>query len=209
MKRLLFIPLIFICSTLWAGDPTECKEPIQLARMNPYIAGAGVSAAAGCSTSKDGDITTATADAPSFVNDGSNDYVAGKITVTSSYTVCKIEARIYKVNSPTFKLRAAIYSDDSGPNTVVGTASDEVDVSTFASEEATVAFTGLSASVSSGTYYVVIYYSSGTKAYYNHYVKFAFRGGGSGDHYYKDMDGVAPFTDVSGYYLPKVLLYSN
>lgn len=42
MKRLLFIPLIFICSSLWAGD--SCKEPVQLARMNPYIAGAGVAA---------------------------------------------------------------------------------------------------------------------------------------------------------------------
>jgi len=42
MKRLLFIPLIFLCSALWAAD--SCKEPVQLARMNPYIAGAGVSA---------------------------------------------------------------------------------------------------------------------------------------------------------------------
>ncbi len=42
MKRLLFIPLIFLCSALWAAD--SCKEPVQLARMNPYIAGAGVAA---------------------------------------------------------------------------------------------------------------------------------------------------------------------
>lgn len=54
MKRLLFIPLIFLCSALWAADgpalcmpdsPAVCgKEPLQLARMNPYLAGAGVAA---------------------------------------------------------------------------------------------------------------------------------------------------------------------
>lgn len=53
MKRLLFIPLIFLCSALWAGD--SCKEPVQLARMNPYIAGAGVSAAATYLLSEDFD----------------------------------------------------------------------------------------------------------------------------------------------------------
>lgn len=38
MKRLLWIPLLFLCSTLWAA------EPVQLAKMNPYIAGAVASA---------------------------------------------------------------------------------------------------------------------------------------------------------------------
>lgn len=39
MKKLLWIPLLFLCSTLWAAD-----ELVQLARMNPYIAGVTVAA---------------------------------------------------------------------------------------------------------------------------------------------------------------------
>jgi len=47
MKRILFILIAFLCLSgqVWA-DPTECREPIQLARMNGYIAGAQSAAAA-------------------------------------------------------------------------------------------------------------------------------------------------------------------
>ncbi len=59
MKRLLWIPLLFLCSTLWAADidgpalcmsdpPSVCGkvEPVQLARIPVSMAGGGASAAA-------------------------------------------------------------------------------------------------------------------------------------------------------------------
>lgn len=105
MKRLLFIPLIFICSTLWAGDPTECKEPIQLARMNPYIAGAGVAAAAGAYFYDAGSDTY-----PATETIAENIALGGKISVTSGTSVKKIGVKVSSTGNDA-PIKIALFND--------------------------------------------------------------------------------------------------
>lgn len=102
LKRLLWIPLLFLCSTLWAAD--SC-EPIQLARMNPYIAGAGVAAACTSCTggvifaayfeaAGDGDVTKGTPCGCS-VNDTTGT-AASEATITGGYMDIPTTADYYQ-----------------------------------------------------------------------------------------------------------------
>lgn len=87
MKRLLWIPLLFLCSTLWAA------EPVQLARTNPYVAGAVASAAAcGASifednfASNDYSAWTAEVDTGSLLSAASGASVFTLTAITAAYS---------------------------------------------------------------------------------------------------------------------------
>ena len=117
-------------------------------------------AAASCSTLKDSYTdTTGHSDLNIASVDGTQ-YRASKFTAGSSYSVCKIEFLLMKDGSgatPTGDVKAYVWSDSSGPSTILAT-SDIVDASSLPAKGSSnyVAFTFASpASLSSGTVYWV------------------------------------------------------
>jgi len=118
MKRLLWIPLLFLCSTLWAA------EPVQLARMNPYIAGVGVATACTVETltctAGSGDsaiINFDTSDATS--NFGSTTQQAGTFVLAKDTRITKYTVYL-RDNNPTYdaaNVTASIRADSSGKPT--------------------------------------------------------------------------------------------
>ena len=112
MKRLLLIPILLIslCSTLWA------VEPVQLARMNPYIAGVTVSAAAGTTWYYPSDIT-------SFPNTSANIAtgikVGATITPGVSVTITKLAYFVGDKQSAT-ECSIGIFQDTVSANKLAG-----------------------------------------------------------------------------------------
>ena len=141
MKRyLILILLLFLCSTLWAADNlpyytqepralgpittpswTKCfedgtckvvSEPVQLARMNPYILGAGASAAAPECSQEIVNISTQANYSTALSRDYfAFSYVAGG---TGTYSVTSLSVPARKSNSPTGDVTAYLCADDSG-----------------------------------------------------------------------------------------------
>jgi hypothetical protein len=95
-------------------------------------------------------------------------HFAYKFTASSSYAVSKIELPLYKNNSPTFTVDAAIFSHDSGeddPSSLVGSWSGTVNAADLPAAGGTyVAFTGTSADLISGTVYWIVIRCSGYDA---------------------------------------------
>lgn len=150
--------------------------------------------------------------------DAGTTYSASKIVPAASYTISKVGAPLFKTGSPTFSMTCAIYTDSSGaPGTLVGTASTAVVASTVPATLSTdVDFTGISASVTSGTsYWVVIYKSSGTDNYSVDYVSWPFVNNSSGTTY-KTMSSTAGTSwadssnHIGGFDMPgRVTVYST
>lgn len=156
-------------------------------------------AVVGCTTEQDGDDDTGAANWRS-INYDTNDWIGAHFTAGASYTACAIKLRLKKYGSPTFKIRAAIYTNNTEspcnvvncPGTIVGTASEEFDVSVLTTSEALYTLTGMSAALTNTTvYWLVLYYSSGATNYYNDYIQLASKSGGINDITHYGTDGLA------------------
>lgn len=216
MKRLLFLILLLLASICYAeidtfeGQAVCSDNNIEGVTTTDTIEGQVItSCASACTTPKDGDIVSAKEDIFFIAYESGSIYAASSFTASSSYTVCKIDAIMYKVGSPTFMLRAAIYDDNGGePGSLVGTASAELDSSTFDTSDGTVTFTGLDADVTNTVlYWVVAYYSSGPQNFYNDYVKWSYFAAGAGDELFDSADG-SSWDSRGTYHTAKFLTYS-
>jgi hypothetical protein len=99
-------------------------------------------------------------------SDNTDNMKAVKFTASASYTCTSIALNLYKAGSPTFNVKAAIWTDvASAPGALVGTESNAIASSTFTTSEAIYTFTGVSATLVSGTSYWVVVRESDGAAY--------------------------------------------
>lgn len=179
-------------------------------QMLQGVVGGVAPATATCSTPKDGTIDDGVDYAGSIAYDSGSIYMAASFTAGSSYTLCALDVKLSKTGSPTFNLRAAIYSDGTGPSALVGTASADVSASTVGSSIGTVSFTGLNASITSGSvYWVVIYYASGALNHYADYVGYRIRSGSGSQYSYKAATGPSSWTQLGQYNAANFKSYSQ
>lgn len=88
--------------------------------------------------------------------------LACKFVAGATYTCTKIGLNLSKTGAPNTNMTAAIYSTSSDlPNAQVGTASGTVSTTTVTGSETEIAFTGVSASLTSGTTYWVVLTEAG------------------------------------------------
>ena len=156
MKRLL---LNLLC--LLFAYPCFAAEPIQLARMSPWVAGS-VTVSGSCSCTATGKSCTGAdpfAIAMCYYADRRS--LAQEFTASSSGTICKASLRLKKSgdtgNNPT--LQVCIYSDESDvPNAIIGTCSTNiVNVNSLTTSYADVEFTGIEAAVvNSSKYHIAV-----------------------------------------------------
>ena len=84
-------------------------------------------------------------------------YNAGIFVAASTYTCCAISPSVKNVGSPTFSVAFSIWSNNAGvPNTMLGTESTPQSSSGFTTSYQYITFTGLSASIVSGTTYLIV-----------------------------------------------------
>jgi hypothetical protein len=86
---------------------------------------------------------------------------AVKFTAADTKTITDVRGYFTVNNSPTGYVRAKIYSDSTGPDELIG-VSEPVDISTISGTNTAVDFTGLSASIVSGTDYFIAFEVSST-----------------------------------------------
>jgi len=159
MKRLL-IALLLLAAPAWA------EEPVQLARMNPAVLGAGGSVAPSCVTPAQecGSGTTAGANVNWF-------YLASPFIASESVTICSVDVTLKKVGTPEGTHKAGIYTNNAAgcsgvdcPGTLVGSWSDDYNNSDLSIDYAvlnrTKAAGGLEASVTADEKYWLVMYSS-------------------------------------------------
>lgn len=116
----------------------------------------------GCTVQKD-QVAGAESDINALAADSGTTYVGGQFTAGSSYTLCAVTLRLRKVGTPTFTLNAKIYTNNAGsPGTLVGTGSNNFSISSLTTSDGDAAFTGLSASLTSGTVYWIVIQSTGS-----------------------------------------------
>ena len=124
MKRLILFLLLISCSA-WGG------EPIEIARMNPYIAGSGVaSAAAPAACSID---SPAANNDQTFGSDATNHtdrWLATEFTTSSSCTLNSVTLRYHKVAGTDRNINVYIYSDSTGPSSSLYTSSTTINTNT-------------------------------------------------------------------------------
>lgn len=127
---------------------------------NPWLMILGQPASAGASCSVSRDTHAGDSDSPFDNTDFTRlatDFVAG-----ASTTICALEVEIRRVGSPAGTITASIWSESvDAPGTLVGSASATVTASTLGTSMSAVSFTGLSASITSGTtYFLVLEFSA-------------------------------------------------
>lgn len=116
---------------------------------------------AACSTQKD-TVGGTTNDFDVVGADTDYTYVGWQFTAGSNYTLCMTRLRLKKTGSPTFTVKAYIYTNSAGaPGTQVGTESAAFSVSTLTTTEADADFTGMSAALTSGTVYWIVLVATG------------------------------------------------
>lgn len=166
--------------------------------------------AATCSTAKDSTLTLSPATNTLLLYDSTLAYIALPFTAGSSYTLCALDVALRKVGSPVFNVAAAIYTNSGpAPGALVGTASTPIAASTATGSYAAVHFSGLSASIVSGTsYYIVVYYTSGTTGYFANYLDLGVASGVSSDYVYISPAAIS-WTQGSAYYKSDFKAYSN
>ena len=168
-------------------------------------------AAATCSTVRDNTFTTAPSGADQTLGRSADIMALATVfTAGSSYTMCSVTAALKATGSPTFNIAAAIFTNSgSGPGSLVGIASSPKSVSGMSSSYASFNFTGMSAPLVSGnSYFLVIYYTSGTTNYYVDYISQDVAAGVSANHRYYSP-ALTPWTDDGGYILADFTGYSN
>jgi hypothetical protein len=148
--------LFLLCAALSCH---AAAHPAMAARQVPQVVAAGGCSAAGYSDNP------ATSGNQDFGDASHKLYIAAKFTAGATETICRVDVPIYKFGSPTFNITAGIYSHDSmndSPNALIGTQSGTVSATTLGTSDpgTLVQFTGLSASLTSGTVYWVALWCS-------------------------------------------------
>lgn len=139
----------------------------------------------------------------------SNVYLAGNFTAGGTYTITKAVLPMKKIASPTFNIQAAIFTNNSGqPGTLVGTASGIVLANTLSTSFADVTFTGMSASLTSGTVYWIVIFSNNAPGDFTNYAIWDSISGGGSDFSYKSPDGSA-WAQYQNFNKQKMTLYST
>jgi hypothetical protein len=123
--------------------------------------GGGGGGGGGCTTTAD----LFTGGTVGTVDCGGLKYIATTFVAASSYTVCKATIRMKTASGTgsSYNMQAAIYSNNGGttfPNALVGTASGNINANTVNATEADITFTGMSASITSGTTYWLVIISA-------------------------------------------------
>ncbi len=149
MKRLLIASLVLLGVSVALADRFP---PGALVSSKRAAAGGG-----SCSTTRDtlsGTIGDARVVGQYF------DKRAVQFTAGGTYTICKAVLKLAKVGSPTgYNLSVQIYTDSAGsPGTQVGTGSGNLDAGTLTTSPtfSDAEFTGMSASLTSGTTYWLV-----------------------------------------------------
>lgn len=126
---------------------------------------------------------------------GPDDWVAGSFTASNSYTLHRLDVKLFKTGSPTWTMKAYIYADlTNSPNGgLLGTASANLSASTVTGTSAgtasLVSFTSMSVSITSGTKYWAVLGSSGSPHDFANYVSWQDFGGSATDFIYQSSDG--------------------
>lgn len=184
MKKLI---LLLVLTSVAAMAQFGLQSPGFVSRLSSKIV------AAGCDTLKDSNTDLTGVTGAAVGNNAGNTYRATKFTAGSSYTACKIELLLGKGGAtglPTGNIFAYMWSDSTGPNTLLAT-SDAVDSSTLPAVGSSnyVAFTFASpASLSSGTVYWVG--MSHTNINVNSYVSWRYPNGFVANGQYVSTNGV-------------------
>lgn len=182
----------------------------QVASAQVFVLRGQRPASATCSTARDS-ITGTTASSSTVGNTALRTYVATRFTAAASTTICKAVLRMDKVGSPTFNVTVSIWTHDGvddDPETLIGVASGVVASSSFATSEADVEFTGISAAITSSTvYWVVVQVSALGDA--SHHIRWYNISESATDLVMGDGDGVGPWVNVSSVRHAKFQLYSQ
>ena len=162
MKKQLLLLAAILCfaSLAWAGFGYQVVEgPVD------------VEGGATCSTSTDTYDSGTSTSVFNFGNAGPR-YFAWRHVSGSTHVQCSIDVALSKAGTPSGTLTAAVYSDSGSdtPGSIIGTASDSVGQASVGETKGTIAFTGMSASKTSGTTYwrVLVITSAGDGS--NYYV---------------------------------------
>ena len=140
--RLLY--LFLTIALLHAASPAPFNP-----RIRTVVAGGG-----GCDgTNRDAEATAV----EDFVYVIGDTGFGSQFTAAGTYTICSAVLRIKNVDATAGNLTVAIYSNASGlPGTLVGTASANVAATSITASSQNVTFSGISASLTSGTIYHVV-----------------------------------------------------
>lgn len=150
-----------ICLLLAVGELSS--DTIVVKRAFPPAGGGA------CTVQKD-QVSGAESDINALAADSGTTYVGGQFTAGSSYTLCAVTLRLRKVGTPTFTLNAKIYTNNAGsPGTLVGTGSNNFSISSLTTSDGDASFTGLSASLTSGTVYWIVIQSTGSPNDFSNY----------------------------------------
>lgn len=123
--------------------------------INPYKLGAGGGPPS--STLKDSN-TAASNGSTTFSNGANLKYIGSGFVAGATYTLTSVDMYMAKTGSPSFNISCEIWSNNSGdPGSIVGSGStNTIAASSITGSEAVYTWTGLNASITSGTTYFIV-----------------------------------------------------
>jgi hypothetical protein len=121
-------------------------------------------------------------------------YAGSSWTTATGYDLRNVRLTLYKAGSPTFDVRVAIYSDSSGPSTVLATSPTIIPAASLTTSETTKDFFFDGLALSASTKYHIIAYCNVIGDASNYVLCKINYGESTGEATTRDADGVAPFT---------------
>jgi len=129
------------------------------------VGGGGTAASVAVCTSIEDSVTGTTDSTVTWAEGDVTQYQAQAFVADTSYSICKVDVYVQKIGSPTFTIKARVYTTtSSSPGAQTGADSDAVSVSTFpttTSNWITFTFSGVKPSISTGTYFLALYTTNG------------------------------------------------
>lgn len=122
-------------------------------------------------------------------------YSGGWFQAASSYTLHRLDMPVKKTGTPTFNVSVAIYSDNAGQPGTLASESAQVASSTFAGSETKVTFSSLSASITSGNKYWIIFRAYSSPNDFSNFGNYARSSGGASDNTKIASDGATWSTN--------------
>lgn len=189
----LFLIALLLCSALHSQDF--------------HVRRVGKAAGGGACTVQKDSVTAAESDIAYIGADTAETYTAGQFTAGSTYTICAVTLRIRKVGTPTFTLNAYIYTNNAGnPGTLVGTGSDNFSISSLSTSDGPAAFTGLSASLTSGTVYWIVVKATSAP---NDFTNYGYVSGANGSNTFKHSSNGTSWTNGAASIAIRFISYSQ
>jgi hypothetical protein len=178
-KLILIIALLCISTSALAVEPIDWSRTYALSTAIQAAVSAGGAAAPACNTEADKNTAATRGQYIKLGDDANQNPKAIRFTAGSSYTACKVKLFGVAVGSVSGTITVSIFSSaDTATTTLLGTASGAVNKSSFGGSETEVEFTGMSASISSGTdYYLVMTPSSNDASNYIYLSDSSYSGG--------------------------------